>query len=378
MKRFLFMAMIAFAAFAFLPSCEDLFPDENGTETDGGNGNGTENGGGTETGGQAWDTANPPARPEWFDTYYWDRTDRQIAGLRGKVKAHHITKYTTYDEFVYDEAGHLIAKKYVNTENAGSNTDELHTYDAAGHRIRTEIRYPASDNFLTTWIDYEYENTGKYVPTQSFGWANGLWESSNGYPITILKDLSKMRICHDLGDHIQCSEYSYSFGSDGNLVITEDYFWYPMNGDPSNKETRTNEDIDNYTVVYKNGMPYSSEEVISTEYFSNGMVKSQVVSNGEYHFVANDQANVIETFDSTVEPNGMLPIWWKKYRYNDNMDPTDLEECSVEKTKTFHDTWTDYLYDSHWNWIKRTETITPRWFGETYPEVIEREIIYHK
>ena len=374
MKRFLFLAMMVIAVFSFLPSCEELFPSETGTETDGGK----ENGGEKENVVQAWDTANPPARPDWFDIYYWDRTDRQIAGLRGKVKSHHITKYTTYDEYVYDEAGHLTAKKYVNTTDSSSNTDELHTYDAAGHRTRTEIRYPASDNYLATWIDYEYGNTGKYVPTQSFGWARGLWESSNGYPITILKDLSKMRLCHGLADHIQCTEWSYSFGGDGNLVITEDYFWYPIGGDPTNKDTRTNEEITNYTVVYNNGMPYSSEEVISTEYFSNGMVKSQVLRDGEYHFVANDQANVIETFDSTVEPNGMLPIWWKKYKYNDNMDPTDLEECSVEKTRQFHDTWTDYRYDSHWNWIERTETIIPRWFGETYPDKIEREILYYE
>lgn len=95
---------------------------------------------------------------------------------------------------------------------------------------------------------------------------------------------------------------------------------------------------------------------------------------------APDNHFAIQKMEAFDEPgaNGLLPIWWQKYKYNANMDPTDLEECSVEKTKTFHDTWTDYLYDTHWNWIKRTEAITPRWFGETWPEVIEREIIYHK
>ena len=326
----------------------------------------------------AGNPTNPPARPDWFDTYYWDRTDRQIEGLRGSVKAHHITKYITYDEYVYDEAGHLTAKNHVNTENGGDITNETHTYDVEGHRIRTEVRYPASENFLATWIDFEYQNAGKYVPTRSIGWANGIWESGNYYPITILKDLSKMRLCHNLPDHIQCNEWIYTFDADGNLIITEDYFWYPPGGDPSDKEIRTNEEVSSYTVVYKDGLPYSSESVVSTEYFTNGMVKAQVFRDCTYTFVENDHVNAIESYTATVEPWGMLPVWGQKFKYNGNMDITDKEECSVEKTITFHDTWTDYLYDSHWNWIKRTETVTPRWLGDTNPAEIEREITYYK
>ena len=36
--------------------------------------------------------------PAWYSTNYWDRTDREKAGLRGPVKKWHITNYTTYDE----------------------------------------------------------------------------------------------------------------------------------------------------------------------------------------------------------------------------------------------------------------------------------------
>ena len=58
MKRFLFLAMMVIAVFSFLPSCEELFPNGTGTETDGGK----ENGGEKENVGQAWDAATGTAR----------------------------------------------------------------------------------------------------------------------------------------------------------------------------------------------------------------------------------------------------------------------------------------------------------------------------
>ena len=59
--------------------------------------------------------------PDWYSVNYWDRTDRQKAGLRGPVKKWHIDNYTTYFEYEYDAAGHLVRKAYFNTQNEGSN-----------------------------------------------------------------------------------------------------------------------------------------------------------------------------------------------------------------------------------------------------------------
>ena len=314
---------------------------------------------------------------DYFKTFYWDRTDRQKAGLRGNVKAHHITKYTTYTEYIYDIKGNLIEERYVNTENEGSNVVTTHTYDDKNHRLHTEVRYPASDNFLATEITYQYENTGKYVPTSSSQWAEQLYTSGSGIPLTIYKDLSLIALAQNLGDHMQCDIYTFEFVSETQLIVTDEYFFLPLGSDIFDKSLRYEEKTYKDNVYYKDGLPYKSDYLSEVTYFPNGMIKTYTGTEGLFTFVENDHVNVFSEYNATMEPGGMLPIWWTKNTYNENMDKTDEEECCVSKDQIFHDTWRDYRYDSHGNWIEVTETVNPRWFGEAYPDKIGREISYH-
>lgn len=314
---------------------------------------------------------------EYFKTYYWDRTDRERDGFRGKVKSHHITKYTTYHLYTYDERGNLIEDRYVNTQNESSTTIITHTYDSENHRLTSETRYPASDNFLATRIVYQYENKGRYVPTTGDNWGHGIFVSGSGIPLTIYKDLSLIALYHDLLDHLQCHMYKYEFISDTELKVTFEYFWLPPGSDIFDKTLRTNEETGSVTVYYKDGLPYKSNYVKEVEYYANGMFKSYPGDEGIYSFPENDHVNSFNEYQATVTPGGMLPVWWTKVTYNENMDKTDEEECAVAANMTFHDTWRSYKYDSHGNWISRVETVTPRWFGEATPDVIEREITYY-
>ena len=106
--------------------------------------------------------------PAWYTVNFWERTDRQKAGLRGPVKKWHISNYTTYNEYEYDEAGHLIKKSYVDTDNTDNNSEWRYTYDAKGHRIKAEYFDVYSEGTASEYWEYEYNNTGKFVAREWF------------------------------------------------------------------------------------------------------------------------------------------------------------------------------------------------------------------
>ena len=74
----------------------------------------------------------------WFSKPYYDRTDREKAGLRGPVKSWYNSTYTTYDKYYYDEAGHLVKEESYDTSDNSMEVDWVHSYDAQGRRIKSE------------------------------------------------------------------------------------------------------------------------------------------------------------------------------------------------------------------------------------------------
>ena len=131
MKHLSLLSVVS-AALCILWACDpvDIDNPENG-----------KNNGGNNNGGNKNDSVQITvdwSDPDWYAVNFWDRTDRQKAGLRGPVKKWHIDNYSTYDEYEYDRDGRLIKQYYVNTGNEDSNFEWHYTYDAQGHLIKAE------------------------------------------------------------------------------------------------------------------------------------------------------------------------------------------------------------------------------------------------
>ena len=328
--------------------------------------------------------------PAWYSTNFWDRTDREKAGLRGPVKKWHVSNYTTYDEYEYDREGRLVKESYVNIDNSESNYSWLYTYDNKGHCIKKES--VGSSESAPDYTLYEYNNPGRYVALEWFAMGPEVSGAENG----LQKDLSRsVRVIEQPFSKIY-NETTYSFNSDGNLVIRQSSYeiYY-------NSEERENEQASEFTIVYENGYPKSLDsdklrfKIVNITWYSNGMYKDFVYKEENaynfetgwdihtYKMLDNPRYLAVETFDlgGRVSITSLTPKWMRK-SYDAHFDIVKNEEGYGEEAytpgvePTYTDTWTDYTYDKYGNWITRVESVVARWTGQQGNTTIRREIEY--
>lgn len=328
--------------------------------------------------------------PDWYATNFWERTDRQKAGIRGPVKKWHIDNYTTYNEYEYDVAGHLIRDAYVNTGNTDLNHEWRYTYDSQGHRIRQE--YFGSPDDPGEYYIFEYENVGKLVATDGFM----MGPAVVGLEDELCKDLSRSLRAIEQPFSTIYQETIYTFGEDGNLTVTEsNYEIY------QSSEERENETSTSYTIVYENGYPKSFEseayrfKVLNVTYYPNGMYKDfEFLEENAYNFetgwdhhtykmLDNPRYLEVESFDlgGTASYMTLTPKWIRD-TYDEHFDIVRNDESYgsedyVEGAEpTFSDTWKDYTYDKYGNWVTRLETVIPRYTGGESSTNVHRQIEY--
>lgn len=326
--------------------------------------------------------------PDWYQVNFWERTDRQKAGLRGPVKKWHIDTYTTYREYEYDRAGHLIKEYYVDTEDPEENDETRYTYDAQGHRIKEEY-YPSysKDEPTSYWV-YEYENTGKFVAREWFMMGPQVSDAVDG----IWKDLSKASyvIIQPLTTYYR--DYTYTFRND-SLVIWE----HTYDIDLGSEEPR-NDDTLEYVYAYKDGYPLSlltkrlRYQIDTITYYPNGMYKDFVyLEENAYNFdtgwdvhsftmLDNPRYLAVDTFnlEGRASTMSLTPQTMKK-TYDSHFDIVRNDEWYTTNTDTlptYTDTWTEYTYDKYGNWETRVEAVVGRWDGNCYPSTITRVFEY--
>ena len=222
MKHISLLSVVG-AALCILWACDpvDIDNPENG-KNNGGNNNGGNNKNDSVQVTVDWND------PDWYTVNFWDRTDRQKAGLRGPVKKWHIDNYSTYNEYEYDRAGRLVREAYVNTRNEGSNYEWIYTYDAQGHLTKAECFDAFCENGEPCeYWEYEYENTGKYVAREWFMMGPQISDAE----IAICKELSKASFVVVQPLSSSYRQYTYTFRND-SLVICE----YSYNTDLGNDE----------------------------------------------------------------------------------------------------------------------------------------------
>ena len=326
--------------------------------------------------------------PNWYSVNYWDRTDRQKAGLRGPVKKWHISNYTTYDEYEYDLAGHLIRKAYVNIDNEDSNREWRYTYDAQGHCTKAEFFDVFCDGEPSEYWVYEYENTGRYVAREWFMMGPEISDAENG----ICKDLSRAYLVIKQPLSASYRDYTYTFRND-SLVIRE----HTYNTDLGSDE-RLNEVSYEYAFAYKDGYPNSlstdklSFQIDTITYYPNGMYKDFVYREKtaynfdtgwdrySYTMLDNPRYLEVDTFSLGGTASFMsLTPQYKKKTYDSHFDIVRNQEwysANTDTLPTFTDTWVNYTYDKYGNWVTRDETVIARLTGQASTSTITRVMEY--
>lgn len=328
--------------------------------------------------------------PAWYATNFWDRTDREKAGLRGPVKKWHIGNYTTYDEYEYDREGHLIKEAYVNIDKPESNHYWRYSYDSNGHCTKKE--YFGSDDEAGDYFLYEHNNPGKFVALEWFMMGPEVSGAENG----ICKDLSRSLRVIEQPFSTTYQEVTYTFGTDGNLVIKQSsYEIYNTSGD------RTEGQSSEFTIVYENGYPKSLDsdnlryKLLNVTWYANGMYKDFVYKEENaynfetgwdvhtYKMLDNPRYLAVESFDLGGRASSMTltPKWMRK-SYDEHFDIVKNEEGYGEEAytpgaePTYTDTWTEYTYDKYGNWVTRVESVVARWTGQQSESTIQRVIEY--
>ena len=326
--------------------------------------------------------------PAWYNVNFWERTDRQKAGLRGPVKKWHISNYTTYDEYEYDQAGHLIKEAHVDTQNPDNNDEWRYTYDAQGHCIKAEYYASYSEDGPSSYYEYEYENTGKFVAREWFMMGPEISNAQDG----ICKDLSKILSVVVQPFSNTYDEYTFSFHGD-SLVIREISYEIYNTGDRERRDFDTLE----YAFKYKDGYPVSLStdklrfKVENITYYPNGMYKDFVyLEQNAYNFetgwdrhsytmLDNPRYLAVDTFNlgGTASYMSLTPKSMKK-SYDSHFDITRNQEWYSDTidVPTYTDTWTDYTYDKYGNWTTRAETVVARYTGQSATSTITRVMEY--
>ena len=328
--------------------------------------------------------------PAWYATNFWDRTDREKAGLRGPVKKWHIGNYITYDEYEYDREGHLIKEAYVNIDKPESNHYWRYSYDSNGHCTKKE--YFGSDDEAGDYFLYEYDNPGKFVALEWFMMGPEVSGAENG----ICKDLSRALRVIEQPFSTTYQEVTYTFGIDGNLLIKQSsYEIYNTSGERSEGQSTE------FTIVYENGYPKSLDsdglryKLLNVTWYANGMYKDFVYKEENaynfetgwdvhtYKMLDNPRYLAVESFDLGGRASSMTltPKWMRK-SYDEHFDIVKNEEGYGEEAytpgaePTYTDTWTEYTYDKYGNWVTRVESVIARWTGQQGKSTITREIEY--
>ena len=377
MKRLSLLSLVS-AALCVFWACEpvDIDDPENGKNNDGNNKPDS-----TQVSTIDWND------PDWYSVNFWDRTDRQKAGFRGPVKKWHINNYTTYDEYEYDQAGHLIREAYVNTGDQESNHEWRYTYDADGHRIKAELYYAYEPDSVAAYWEYEYRNTGKYVAREWFMMGPEISGAEDG----IWKDLSRAAYVIIQPFDTTYREYTYTFGGDSLTIRESSYNVYLGDVERSNEETYE------YSFKYQNGYPVSLHtnrlrfQVEGITYYPNGMYKDfEYLEENAYNFdtgwdrfsytmLDNPRYLAVDTFNlgGTASYMSLTPKLMKK-TYDSHFDISVNQEwySDTVAVPTFTDTFENYTYDKYGNWVTRDETIIARWTGQVSTSTITREMEY--
>lgn len=388
MKRILLFAAACLVFACTAPQQPDQKP---GGQNDQKPGDTTTPGDGTTPGDNTTPGENTEqfAPEDWYETNYWERSDRQRAGFRGPVKKWYLnTSYRA--EYEYNEDGNLSIIRIINPDSNFGEWMEQYFYDNNGRLIKkifgrsTQKGGMEFDNWaaLDIWT-YEYNNPGKYVwvrpdntPFSSFYAFRHLSPESfsehdvemNGNAL-IMKDLSAIKMVNAtyINNEDEVMDISFQFNGDGNLVYSQkNYKQDRETGErvPDDQDWEVTYD----PIIYSGNYPYSGAigsggrifyEITSMTWQDNGMPLRIEGPDGITEFYTDQKRNICtKRWDCLPgKPHDSLFVfgYWESFNYNEAGDLIEMQERfngddNSESGWTRPTTW-EFVYDSHGNWI---------------------------
>ena len=321
----------------------------------------------------------------WFDTMYWKRTVLQRMGMRGKVKEFSVTpslnpnKSTIYH---FDERGNLTQREYTDMEYFHMyDTTHTYTYNEANHRLSCKVCLVDGTEVRSS--EYEYGNTGMFVAYSPTGW-NDPDPSAEDMTGMLVPDLSSAHLIRYDGDFAYGEDREFVFENQ-LLKIFVVYWKKPRVGDAEAivlSYTLMTVNYDHFKGAgdHKMLLPgYSEGHVSRISYQENGMVYKVEMQRGSYEFMKNVHKMVPLKYYS--RKNNVLAhheVDWYEVSYNFNRDPVVRRVQYQDVDFVNVDTYPQYLYDEHHNWLNREEEITLPGYEETsFPNYVARVISYY-
>lgn len=347
---------------------------------------------------QGPDDPNKPVTPDftpeaWYQTNYWERTDREKEGLRGPVKQWRITTYASYTLVEYDRAGHLL--KESEYDNSGElSTVTTYTYDSEGRRIKSVVKNGEGD-YTYEETTYEYGNPGKLVCSQAYLGHNWALVGLTGRSEALIPGLSAMHILRPDIQHDRYDDYTYTFDAEGNLSINERSYTVDKFNDNQVDESSISDQT--YRWIYQNGYPYATDPDNPTVYGitaitwqPNGMPLTwdSKIKETTYTYMGEYRIDHCEWFENDrvldfkdfQHEEGYVGSWladyWRKKEFDEHQELTHMMFDVFNEGSSFDYYYTDYVYDAHGNWISHKEDTTGILDGSRSVTTVEREIVY--
>lgn len=282
----------------------------------------------------------------YFDTNFWERTDREKMGFFGPVKyfrdcSDSPSSHKNY-EYFFDEAGHLT--KLV---QQGEYVYE-YKYNAKGQRTYCKC-YEMESGAAMYEEFWEYNNSDRLVYLFP--------EISDD---AFVKGLSKYRKVEDPKYGSETIENTYTFTDDNKLRVEEKRM-----GDYSSVNTYIFDLADGNLYNYADFNSYGEGHGISgVTFFKNGMLASLIHTFGSaygyqyredmsFRFADYAGRMLIEHYESVQPeyPNSQRNIY-HDYLYNAHKDLRQVDVKTDAGTVRCY--YKGYIYDSHGNWTHRS------------------------
>lgn len=357
-------------------------------------GGGNENPGGTNDnpgGGQG--TVTPDFTPEsWYDTPFWERTDREKAGLRGPVKQWHVSAYASYVQYEYDQAGHLLKIKDYDSDGE-LNYLTTFEYDSDGNRIKKTVVAADDASTVEEVTTYSYGNPGKIVVLDRYLYHGRL---SQEHSAIIEGEDIMMGVSAIHTESLNSIQYTsvmdrtFEFDEEGNLTVKEhSYLADKFN---NNQPSEFGEYEGTFHWTYVGGYPYSSDGgVTAMTWQANGMPLTweSAVEETTYTWDGPYRVDKCEWYENKrtldfksfqhVEGyvGGYLADYWRKKEFGEHDELIHMSFDVFNDGRQFDYYYTDYKYDSHGNWISRKEDTTAILDGNRSVTEVTREIVYY-
>ncbi len=348
------------------------------------------------------DDQNVNFAPEsWYQTNYWDRTDREKIGLRGKVKKWYFNT-NTHVEYEYDEAGRLTFTRRIEEGSNFPEWCEWYTYDSQGRLIKevyarvtkkggTEI----DDNYVVETTEYKYGNGEQYVwvDPQSFDsrtFVNYLGPEGREPLNNLRKGLSECHYSSSVWNKSSHRIYTYNFNDAGNLLISRESYKIDSNG---NREDDGENQVYTYTpIVYQGNYPYSGELneyniITSMTWRENGMPLAIDGPSGLME-CSESEMRFVNPKKWTCKPGNPIDAlvgftYARQWDYDTHSGELILlqqwENQESEQAWICPTNW-EYAYDSHGNWTSFKESYQVLFDGpegDVQTRTISRTIEYY-